>query len=1095
MWTLASVLLLGLLGSPIPSFSQAISGDLVGTVQDASGAAIPGATVTATNDGTNVRASTTGNERGQYRFSNLSPGSYTLDANAQGFTSAKLKSVNVSLNVTATANLTLQVGNLSTTVEVAEASTALDTSTAQVQNTYGLKQAQNLPSASIGLGVLNLSLLQAGVSTTGGLGMGSGPSVGGQRPRNNNFTIDGVDNNSKSVTGPQVFVPNDAVQEFTLLQNQFTAEYGHSSGGQFNTIVKTGTNQLHGLLYDYLQNRTLNAVDQSFANQGIYTNPRFDKNRLGGAVGGPLIRDKWFYFADFEYSPLGQASVSGGAAYAPTAQGFATLAAIPGINATNLGVLQQYAVAPAVQTGAGVPTLNVAGRAIPLGQVPTVGPNYENDYYGVLSSDYNLSDRDQIRGRFIYNKSDTIDPTGATLPIFYSTVPTRNYLATLAWYHTFTPSVTNELRLGYNRQNQSFPVGNFSFSGLDQFPNLVFNDLQLQIGPNSNYPQFNVTNMYQGVENLTWTTGSHTFKFGTELRKYIAPSAFTQRSRGDYEYTDASLYLFDQTPDYLAQRGVGNVTYYGDQVASYSYAEDSWRVRPNLTLNLGLRYEYTTVPYSERLQSVNALASVPGLINFKTPDAQKTGFAPRVGLAYSPGANHNTVIRAGFGMAYDVLFDNIGTLSLPPQFNTTIDVTGNPTPAGGFLGSGGISPNASSGTLSVAQARALTSTYIPDQRLPYTINWNFEVQHVFANNYTFQIRYLGNKGVHLPTQQQINRVPRVSGDNYIPTYLAAPSAATLASLPVTLGQLTSLSNSVPAFAQAGFQQLITAYTPQGYSSYNGLALQLNRRFSNGLQYVLAYTWSHTIDNSTAEFNTTSLTPRRAQDFFNLTADKASSALDHRHRISLSLIYDVPWFKSSNNWFLKNLVGNWEFDPIYSYESPEYFTVQSGIDSNLNGDTAGDRTILNAAGVPHTGSGVYGLTRDGTRINTLSSGAAGANIVAYVATNPNAQYIQAGYGALATAGRNTEPTRPIDNIDLTAIKRFSVTERLHLELGAQALNLLNHPQYIPGSINNVDTISSTGLSPYVNSNSANFNNPEAFFTSNARILQVSGKFIW
>jgi hypothetical protein len=274
-----------------------------------------------------------------------------------------------------------------------------------------------------------------------------------------------------------------------------------------------------------------------------------------------------------------------------------------------------------------------------------------------------------------------------------------------------------------------------------------------------------------------------------------------------------------------------------------------------------------------------------------------------------------------------------------------------------------------------------------------------------------------------------------------------------------------------------------------------LALQLNRRFSNGLQYVLAYTWSHTIDNSTAEFNTTSLTPRRAQDFFNLTADKASSALDHRHRISLSLIYDVPWFKSSNNWFLKNLVGNWEFDPIYSYESPEYFTVQSGIDSNLNGDTAGDRTILNAAGVPHTGSGVYGLTRDGTRINTLSSGAAGANIVAYVATNPNAQYIQAGYGALATAGRNTEPTRPIDNIDLTAIKRFSVTERLHLELGAQALNLLNHPQYIPGSINNVDTISSTGLSPYVNSNSANFNNPEAFFTSNARILQVSGKFIW
>jgi hypothetical protein len=594
--------------------------------------------------------------------------------------------------------------------------------------------------------------------------------------------------------------------------------------------------------------------------------------------------------------------------------------------------------------------------------------------------------------------------------------------------------------------------------------------------------------MYQAVDNLSWTRGSHSFKFGTELRRYISPSAFTQRSRGDYQYSSVANYLTDQTPNVIAQRGLGNVVYYGDQIASFSYIQDAWRVRPNLTINLGARYEYTTIPQSERLQSVNALASVPGLIDFKTPQTQKNAIAPRVGLAYTPGANQNTVIRAGFGMAYDVLFDNIGTLSLPPQFSTSLDVSGNATPAGGFLANGGILPNAATGALTVAQARALTSAYITDQILPYTINYNFEIEHIFAKDYTLQVRYLGTQGVHLPTQVQINRVAKITGSSYLPTYLTMPSVATLAALPLTLGDVRARSNLAPGYGAAGLSNLITAYTAQGHSTYNGLAAQLNRRFSNGLQFIAAYTWSHNIDNSTAEFNTTQLTPRRAQDFFDLTSERATSALDRRHRVSLSIIYDVPFFQHSSNWFLKNLVGNWEAAPIYTYESPEYFTVQSGIDSNQNGDSAGDRTVLNPNGVPHTGSSVFGVDSTGAR--TSGSGA-----VAYVATNPNAEYIQAGLGALATAGRNTEPTRPIDNIDMTLIKRFSVRERFHFELQGQAFNLFNHPQFIPGSINDVGSVTSINLPSYVNANSVNFNNPEAFFTSNARVIQVVGKFIW
>ena len=448
-----------------PAAAQAISGDLLGTVVDATGAAVPNVSVTATNVGTNISTTAISSGNGEYRFTNLPAGTYSVTAKASGFTAATLKNVSINLNQTATANFTLQVGAVSSSVEVVEAPAAIDTTTAQVQNTFTTKQAEDLPTSSIGSGILNLSLLGSGVASSGGVGIGTGPSVGGQRPRNNNFTIEGVDNNSKSVTGPEVTIPNDAVQEFTLLSNQFSAEYGHSSGGQFNTIVKSGTNQFHGELYEYARNRNLDALDQSFANQGLTSVPRFDENRLGANVGGPIIKNKWFFFSDFEYNPLGQASVSGGIAYAPTAAGYSTLSGIPGINQTNLGVLEKYASAPLVASGSQVPSITVGGVSIPVGEVNTVGPNYTNSYFGVFSSDYNISDKDQLRGRFVYNRSDGIN-TGAQLPAFYTTAPTTNYLATLAEYHTFTPNVAQRTAAGLQPAEPGLSGGQSKLSRL-----------------------------------------------------------------------------------------------------------------------------------------------------------------------------------------------------------------------------------------------------------------------------------------------------------------------------------------------------------------------------------------------------------------------------------------------------------------------------------------------------------------------------------------------------------------------------------------------------------------------------------------------------
>jgi outer membrane receptor protein involved in Fe transport len=1073
--------------------AQVSSGSLVGTVLDPSGAAVPKAKVEVKNLETNVVSSTTTDDQGAYRVNNLVAGNYSITASASGFSTSTLQNVTVDANKIATANVTLQVGTTASTVEVTESVAVIDTTTATIQNTFSTQLVRDLPVSGLGIGVANLALLNAGVTSSQNLGTGEGPSVGGQRPYNNNFMIEGVDDNNRQVTGSLIrFVPNDAVSEFTVLQNQESAQYGHSSGGQFNIILKSGTNEFHGSAYEYLQNRNLNAIDQTVQNQAIANgvrpvNPRHDENRFGGSFGGPIKKDKLFFFALYDYNPVGK-SATPAAISAPTAQGMAALSAIPGLNATNLGVFKKY-----VPTAAAVdPTLtplSVSGVTIPVGTLQFASPNYQNNQDLVTTFDYSISDKDQLRGRYIYNRLAQID-VQANLPQFFTFNNDTYHVATLAEYHNFSPNLVNEFRLGYNRINQPTTAGNFKFPGLDAFPDIVINELGLDIGPNPNAPQFTGQNTYQLQDNVTWVRGRHTFQFGFDGRRTIAPSTFTQRSRGDYEWNSLETFLLDITPDSLAQRSLGNPVYYGDQYGTYEYAQDTWRFRPNLTLNLGLRYEYTTVPVGERSQKLNAISSVPGFLTFGEPQPSGKNFAPRIGVAYSPGSKGTTSIRAGFGMAYDVLYDNIGILALPPQLSTTVDVTaplGTGSP--GFLAHGGILPNAPGGpALTAAQARAATSAYIPDQKLPYSIQWNLGVQHVFANNYTVEVRYLGTRGVHLDVQDRINKRTVITPTNSLPTYLSAPTQAQLDALPLTLTQLRSVSNLVPAFAANGFTNAaFVEDSPIGWSSYHGLAIQANRRFSNGLQFQAAYTWSRLIDNSTADFNTTALSPRRPQDFQNLTAEKATSALDRRNRLTFAAYYEVPWFKKSN-WMMKNIVGNWTAAPVYTYESPEWATVQSQFDANLNGDAATDRAIINPAGQDGVGSGITTLKN--------SSG----QTVAYLANNPNARYIRAGLGAYANSGRNTLPGRPVNNVDMSLLKNFNVTERYKLQFAAQFFNFFNHPQFTPGFPNRVDVVNANynnGAADrnYLTPGNAIFNNPEAVFSSNPRFLQLGLKFIF
>lgn len=639
----------------LPAFlsAQASDANLTGSVTDKTGATVPGANMTLENRSTGVKYTAATGQDGVYRFNNVPSGVYNLTTAQTGFTNASIQNIQLEANRTSTVNVTLEVGAVATTVEVTESAAVIDTTTATVQNTYTTQQALRLPITGFGtgatnLGVINLSLLSAGVTSSGGVGYGTGPSIGGQRPTNNNFMIDGLDNNNRSVTGPSTTISNEAVAEFSLQQNQFSAEFGQSTGGQFNTIIKTGGNELHGSLYDYFQNKHLNAVDESFARQGIRESPRFDQNRFGGTLGGPIVKNRWFYFGNYEKTVLGQASTSAGAVYAPTAEGYRILQGLPTVNQRNLQNFTTYVpAAPAASQ-----QIPVGGQQIPIGIIDATGPAYNNFDTYLISSDYNISERDQIRARYTYNKSDTINTANLSLPQFFTPVKLSYHFASLSHYHTFSPTITNELRLGYTRRVDDRPIGDQTWQGTDALPNVQIVNLALTIGPNSNFPQGNRNNTFQLVENVNWSFGRHNLKFGYDGRKLNISSFFVQRVRGEYIYNTLDRFLQDLTPEF-GERSVGGFPFVGNNLSHYFFVNDEWRVRPNLTLTLGLRYERIGVPTGSKQQALNAISSVPGLIEFNEPKASTLDFSPRIGIAYSPGASGKTSIRAGFGLAYD----------------------------------------------------------------------------------------------------------------------------------------------------------------------------------------------------------------------------------------------------------------------------------------------------------------------------------------------------------------------------------------------------------------------------------------------------------
>jgi Carboxypeptidase regulatory-like domain/TonB dependent receptor-like, beta-barrel len=1099
-------------------FAQRLDGTLRGTVKDPAGAVISGGTVNAVNQVTGVRESTKTTSTGEYVFPNLLVGMYTVEVESPGFSRFARRDVEVLPNQVITADASLTVGAENTIIEVVGGAETVQTTTSQLSNDFGARAVSDLPSPGLGGGPLNLALLAPNTTTQGAGVLGEGGSIGGARPRLNSFNIDGVDDNRVDVTGHTSEVIPEAVADFNLVTNMFSAELGHSAGGQFNIVTKSGTNAWHGAAWEFNNNRDFNAMDNLEKGSGLTAPRRVDRNRAGADIGGPLIKDKLFIYGAYQFSGIGL-SAAAVQQLAPTAAGLAQLNSMAA-NDTVRSILSQFPTAPV----ADAPSQTVNGVSIPIGTFQPAAPSYLNQHDFNINGDLNLA-RHSVRGRFLYDRQrqPNVNPDTPQAQFTGSVAAdNRKIIITDAW--TVTDHMINDFRVSYSRFVQAFTVP----TEFANFPNAKVDVLGLNIGPEGNSPQSYVQNNYQVLNNISIVKGAHTFKFGPEYRRWIAPSNFLPRERGEWDYDDLQTLINDQIPDGFngALRGAGTGLFNGNQTALYGFVQDDWKVAPRLTLNLGLRYEWTSNPADVKKQTLNAISTLPGVYDFREPATDTNNIMPRVGFALDPTGSGRWAVRGGFGVSFDVTPQNFPLLNLPPQLQTQQDpglTCGLPNPptwcasGSGFLGGGGLRQvNVPPATQQ--EARLATQGIILDQVQPKILTWTLGVQRELMKDTSLEVRYLGTQATQLLVQARSNTMSAfTAGLQPLPTFFSAsPVPATI----VGGSRLSDFENFNP-FIHPEFTEvdangdlvggaLVTTFPPIGSSTYHAGSIDLNRRFSRGVMLRGNYTYAHNIDDSTNELFSSVVNPRRPFDWQNLRLDRGRSVLDVRHKFALSWLYELPNI-STDSGLLKTLAHGWQWNGTFLAQTGQPISVLANADANGNADAAGDRAILNSAGIARLGTSVkYVCAGPGgvTSIMPIPAkasdpscpGGGSANVAGYVAQNPNARYVQAELGAFPTVGRNTFESPGVNVWNLGLFKNTKLTERATLQLRVDTFNTFNHRNYslaqptvfqtgtLIGTVNN--SLSTT----YANVTSPLFLNDRQF-TGGNRQMMLGVKVLW
>src|SRR5882762_8195068 len=509
--------------------AQRLDGSLRVTVTDKSGASIQDARVTVTNEGTNVAVTVNASSAGTYVYPNLLVGSYTVTVEKEGFRKAVSRGVQVESNQVAELMISLEIGEVSAVVQVEAGADLVKTESSTLDATFSGKVTQDIPISTLGGDVKEYAVFAPGTTTQQGGVLGSGGSIGGARPRFNGFNIDGVEDNKLDTNGPTQPVIQESVAEFTLLTNQFSADNGHSAGGLFNIVTKSGTNNWHGAGWENNRNRNYDAFDNQQKARGF--KDRYDYNRAGGSAGGPIRKDRLFVYGAYEFQNEGLAA-SSPQVNLPTAAGLQTINTLAHDDAVR-AILKQIPAAPANNTGTVNVVANGTTTAIPVGTFTSVAPSFTNQHDFIVNSDLTVG-KHQVSTRFLYDRFRAPD-FNPSLPLaqFLGTNGADGRKAIISDTWTMSSRVINNFHTSYSR---SAGPQITSPAGFQNFPNVIIDDLSsVNLGPEQNGPQSYTQNVYQWADTINYVRGPHTFKVGAEAKKYIAPTNGLPRARGEWE--------------------------------------------------------------------------------------------------------------------------------------------------------------------------------------------------------------------------------------------------------------------------------------------------------------------------------------------------------------------------------------------------------------------------------------------------------------------------------------------------------------------------------------------------------------------------------